>query len=278
MAKGKIYLLITAVIYGIIPVFAKQVTISGGDGVTLVFLRSALCLPLLFFYLIISKTRLRLTRKELFDTLILTLFGNTPAMVCLYASFGRGAVGSASMLHFVYPFLIVLAGAILFKQRLSKKKIVGVLLASVGVLLSFDAKTDWISATLAILSGVFYAFFVIYLDRSGADKINYWVLTFYLSLGMVIASLFMAYFGNGINLPTDRDGIISAILVSALTTLVAIPLFQRGVEKEGAAEAGLLSMAEPVTSILLGIWLLGEKLTFPALIGAILMSFAITFG
>ncbi|MBQ7794242.1 MAG: EamA family transporter, partial [Clostridia bacterium] len=43
-------------------------------------------------------------------------------------------------------------------------------------------------------------------------------------------------------------------------------------EKEGAAEAGILSMAEPVTSIILGITLLGEQLTILGILGVVLMA------
>ncbi len=272
MKSGRLYLLITAIIYGIIPVFAKQVALSGGDGATLVFLRSALCLPFLFLYILWSGRDLRLNKKQLTDTATLTFLGNAPAMVLLYAAYERGSVGAASMLHFIYPFLIVLAGVVLFKNRLSAKKWLGVALAAIGVILSLDMKTDTVGAVLAILSGVFYAFFVIYLDRSGADKMDYWILTFYLSLGMAAASFLMCFFGKGLKFPQTQSGFFCALLVSALTTLVAIPLFQRGVEKEGAQEAGILSMAEPVTSIILGALLLGESVTLPSILGVILMA------
>ncbi|MBQ7793617.1 MAG: DMT family transporter, partial [Clostridia bacterium] len=177
MKKGRIYLLTTAVIYGIIPVFAKQVALSNGDGVTLVFLRSALCLPLLFLWILASGRSFRLNKKQLTDTLVLTVFGNTPAMVLLYAAYSRGSVGAASMLHFVYPFIIVAVSAFLFGKKLGARKWLGVLSAAVGVVLSLDMKTDTIGAVLAVLSGVFYALFVLYLDRSGADKMDYWILT-----------------------------------------------------------------------------------------------------
>ncbi len=274
---GKIYLLITAVIYGIIPIFTKQAQINGSNGVTLVFLRSALCLPFLFLYIEKKGKSLALTKKQFSDTAVLSLFANAPAMVLLYASFARGSVGSASMLHFIYPFLIVAVSAVFFKKRLGLKKCLGVALAFFGVALSLDMETDAIGTVLALLSGAFYAFFVIYLDRSGADKLDCWVLTFYLSLGMTAASFFMAIFGEGLSFPKGFFGTLSACLVSVLTTFAAVPLFQRGVEKEGATEAGLLSIAEPVTSILLGALFLGEKLTLKGILGVIFMALGLIF-
>lgn len=271
MRKGRIYLLTSAFIYGTVPVLTKQVTLSGGNGVTLVFLRSALCLPLLFIVLLITKQKLALSKHELRDVFLVSFCGSAPAMVLLYAAYSRSAVGIASMLHFVYPFIIILVCATFFSERISPKKWLGTAIAAAGVLMSLDMKTDTIGAVLAVLSGAFYAFFVIYMDKSGIDSMNFWRLTFYISIGMTAAALVMCIAGDGLQFPTDTKGWLAAGIVSIMSTMVAIPLFQLGVEAEGAAEAGILSMAEPVTSILLGIVLLGESVTIAGAIGCALI-------
>ncbi|MBQ8637245.1 MAG: EamA family transporter [Clostridia bacterium] len=275
MRKGRLFLLTSAIIYGLVPVLANQVYKSGSDGVTLVFLRSILSLPLLLFIIWKRKIGFKLSKKELKDSIIVSCFGNAPAMVLLYAAYSIGSVGVSSMLHFCYPFIIVIVMALLFKERLSRRKWLGVAAAAFGVLLSLDMKTDTVSAVLAVLSGAFYAFFVIYMDRSGIDKMNYWRLTFFISAGMSVAAFLMCITGDGVKLPYTISGWISAFAVSLLTTLIAIPLFQRGVEIEGAAEAGIISMAEPVVSILSGVLVFGEKVTVAGGIGCALIAVGI---
>lgn len=275
MRKGRLFLLTSAIIYGLVPVFANQVYKSGSDGVTLVLLRSILSLPLLLIIIWKRGIGFKLSKKELKDSIIVSCFGNAPSMVLLYAAYSIGSVGVSSMLHFCYPFIIVIVMALLFKERLNRRKWLGVAAAAFGVLLSLDMKTDTVSALLAILSGVFYAFFVIYMDRSEIDKMQYWRLTFFISAGMSLAALLMCVTGDGINLPYTVSGWMSAFVVSLLTTLVAIPLFQRGVEIEGAAEAGIISMAEPVVSILSGVFLFGERVTLAGGIGCVLIAVGI---
>lgn len=275
MRKGRIFLLTSAIIYGLVPVLANQVYKSGGDGVTLVLLRSALSLPLLLAIILYKKIGLNLSKKELLDSIVVSFFGSAPSIVFLYAAYSRGTVGASTMLHFCYPFLIVAVTAIFFREKLSKRKWLGIVVSAAGIIFSLDMHTDTIGAILAILSGVFYAFFVIYMDKSGVDEMNYWRLTFFISFGMSLAAYIMCIGGEGVNLPNNLHGWLSAFLVSLLTTLVAIPFFQRGVELEGATEAGIISMAEPVVSVMSGLILFGESITLAGGIGCVFIALGI---
>ena len=275
MRKGRLYLLTSAIIYGLVPVFANQVYKSGGDGVTLVLLRSILSLPVLLCLILRKGIGFSLSKKELRDSLIVSFFGNAPSMVLLYAAYSRGAVGVSSMLHFCYPFIIVVVMSFFFGEKLANKKWIGIIVAAFGVILSLDMKVDNISVVLALLSGAFYAFYVIYMDKSGIDKMDYWRLTFFVSVGMAAGAYIMCILGDGVKLPQDLSGWSAAIIVSLLTTLVAIPLFQRGVEIEGASEAGIISMTEPVVSILSGLLLFDERITVAGGIGCVLIAIGI---
>lgn len=275
MRKGRVYLLISAVIYGLMPVLTKQVAASGGNGPTTVFLRSVLSLPLLLILMRIKRRKLAVSGRNFAKIAAMGAGGFAPSMVLLYAAYERSAVGVATMLHFVYPFVIVLICAVFFGERPTGLKWMGIVLAALGVLLSLDMKTDTIGAVLAAMSGLFYAFFVIFMDKSELDRLDYMTLTFYLSVIMAVASWFMCVLGEGLLLPRDVPGWIAAICISVLTTLVAIPLFQLGVRSEGASEAGILSMAEPVCGIILGALLLGEDTTVMGIIGCILLGMGI---
>ncbi len=275
MRKGRLFLLTSAIIYGLVPTLASVVYQSGGDSATLVLLRSALSLPLLYFWIMVKGIGFRVTKKELTDSVIVSCFASAPSMVLLYAAYSLGSVGISTMLHFVYPFIIVIVLALIFGERLSKQKWLGIATAALGVILSLDMHTSAVGAVLAVVSGAFYAFFVIYMDKSGIDKMNYWRLTFFISAGMALAALLMCISGDGVMLPTDIKGWVAAVIISLLTTFVAIPFFQRGVEIEGAAEAGIISMAEPVVSILAGVIFFGEGITIAGGIGCVLIAVGI---
>ena len=60
-------------------------------------------------------------------------------------------------------------------------------------------------------------------------------------------------------------------VISVLTSLGALPLFQAGIRREGAVNAGLISALEPVTGIVAGNVVLGEEISAVQLMGAVLI-------
>jgi drug/metabolite transporter (DMT)-like permease len=173
------------------------------------------------------------------------------------------STGLATMLHFIYPLIIVLASALIYREKIVKMKLVSVMLVTIGIFLFVDlnSSADKIGVILAVLSGVFYSFFVIYMDKSGLNKMDYVKLTFYLMIIMSIGTFTFGAAGRSINF-SDMNalGWIFAVLTSLLITLGAMPLFQAGVRYEGAATAGIVSALEPITTLILGIMFLGESM------------------
>ncbi len=62
-------------------------------------------------------------------------------------------------------------------------------------------------------------------------------------------------------------GLMVVLHLGLLATTLAYALFARGLQQVNTATAVTLSLAEPLTAALLGIFLLGEPVTAPALIG-----------
>ena len=161
MSKGKVCLLISAFLYGIAPVLAKFTYTGGANGITLTFLRAAISVPLLYLIIRVDRRSLKLTKNEFKSILLLGIFGGTAPVLLLYASYNFISTGLATTLHFVYPLVIVLASAFLYHEKMSKFKLVAVVLVTVGIFLFADIETasDSAGIVLALLSGVFYSFY-----------------------------------------------------------------------------------------------------------------------
>lgn len=67
------------------------------------------------------------------------------------------------------------------------------------------------------------------------------------------------------------SGLLAALHLGLLATALAYILFTRGLQKVAVASAVTLSLAEPVTAALLGLFLLGERLTGIGIIGICLI-------
>ncbi|MDY3972214.1 MAG: DMT family transporter [Clostridia bacterium] len=261
--KGKICLILSALIYGIAPMLAKIAYMGGVNGMTLTFLRTFLMLPLLFILMLARGRSFRLNKKELFDIIILGVVGGSFSIISLYAAYDYISTGLATTLHFIYPLIIVVVSALIYREKITNMKLAAVMLVTLGIFLFVDLNTaaDKIGVILAVLSGVFYSFYVIYMDHSGLDKMDYVKLTFYL---MIIMSAGTFIFGAATKsiVFNEMSGTawVFAVIISFLITIGAIPLFQAGVRYEGASTAGIVSALEPITTIILGALFLGEAM------------------
>lgn len=270
MTKGKICLILSALIYGGAPILAKIAYLGGMNEMTLTFLRTSLTLPLLFIYILFRRKPLHLTKKQFMKITVLGVVGGTFAMLSLYSSYNYISTGLATTLHFIYPLVIVIVSALIYREKMSGAKLVSVMLVTTGIFLFVDLtnRADTVGVILAILSGILYSFYVIYLDRSGLDKMDYAVLTFYLLTIMSGGTLIFGGLTDSITLVgISPSAWVCAAVISIVVSLGAVPLFQAGVRYEGASTAGIISAVEPITTLILGMVFLNESMDFAQYFG-----------
>lgn len=277
MSKGKFCLIISAVLYGVSPILAAVAYRGGINGITLTFLRSSVSVPLLLAIILADKRPLRLPKRALGSVAALGVFGGALPILLLYLSYNFISTGLATTLHFIYPIVTVVASAVIYHERMPRIMLSAVVLVTVGIFMfsDIDARSDKVGIILALLSGLFYSFYVIYIDRSGLDRLDYMVLTFYVMLIMSAATLIFGLVTDSLSFDFSPLSWSVSVVISLMVTLGAMPLFQAGIRYEGASAAGILSTVEPVTSVALGALFLGERVETGQLMGAGMILFGV---
>ena len=273
MLKGRLFLFISAVTYGIVPCLSAIAYRGGLNGITLTFLRSCISLPFLYLIIRLEHRQIRLTYRRLKQVLILGFFGGTMPILLLYLSYQYIPTGTATALHFIYPVVVVVALALIYRQRLPRITVCSVLLVTAGIYMFTELNdlSDPIGAALALLSGVFYGFYIIYMNMSGLDKVDHIVLSFYVTIIMSVSALIFGASSGTLYFAFSIRSWCMAAVISFAVTFCAMPLFQLGVRYCGAAESGIFSALEPVTSLVLGSLVLGEFMGYSRFIGAALI-------
>ena len=273
MMKGRLFLFISAVTYGIVPCLSAIAYRGGLNGMTLTFLRSCISLPFLYLIIRLERRRIKLTYKMLKQVLILGFFGGTMPILLLYLSYQYIPTGTATALHFIYPVVVVVAIALIYRQRLPRTTVCSVLLVTAGIYMftELNGFLDPIGAALALGSGFFYGFYIIYMNLSGLEKLDHAVLSFYVTLIMSGSALVFGLSSGTLYLAFSLSSWCIAAVISFAVTLCAMPLFQLGVRYCGAAESGIFSALEPVTSLVLGSLVLGEFMGYSSFIGSALI-------
>lgn len=270
MAAGYIQILLSAVLFGTMPFFAKNIYAMGGNSVNLCFQRFAFSIP--FLYLIArygQKASLRVTKEQGKKIFILSLgLGGTPLL--LFSSYNYISSGMTTTLHFVYPVLVVLCSALIFKETLTREKFFCCFLCVCGILLFYTPGEEgsMLGAALALGSGVTYTFYMIYYSRSGLADLNNYVLTFYLSCSSAVMLFFFAWFTGKLMLYTEPLAWAMSVFLAFMVAILATVFCQNGIRIVGPENASLLSTVEPLTSVVIGGIVFAEPMT-PRIVGGV---------
>lgn len=168
---------------------------AGSNPVTLTFLRNFLSLPVLLAILWYQGISLQVSAKELWSLTILGGIGNAVTTLMLFIAFSLIDVGVATTIHFIYPVFVTIGCVLFYKERLGLQKFIALLIATAGIacfFLGVDMSAGFSGGTflglfLAVASGVTYAFYIIYMDKSGLKNQPVFKISFYVALMSSIA-------------------------------------------------------------------------------------------
>ncbi len=275
--KGNFFIILSAVIFGFMPIMGSITYQEGSNAVMLTFLRTACTVPVLFVILKIMRISLKISRQQIKELLLLSLAGSGLTTVLLYESYNFVPVGTATSLHFVYPLFVAIGAVLIFKEKLTRPTIIALVIALAGIALFLGEKGGSIAGiALALISGGTYAFYILYLEHSSLLVLHPFKLTFYINLFVAcMVFVYGAIIGN-LTLAITPKGWLLSILLSLLCGLVAITCFQVGVKLSGSISAAILSMFEPITSVIFGILLLGEAADAKRIVGCVLILAGVT--
>lgn len=268
--KGTVFVIISAIIFGCMPIAAKYIYGEGCNSASLVVYRYCMCLPILFFMALreqkgepdpsgMDRRRtirgaMRLSAIQIRQFTVLSLgFALTP--ILLFASYNYISSGSATTIHFSYPVFVILASVFIFKEALTKTRIFAVVFCLLGLILFYDPgqKGGAAGIVLALLSGITYTFYMMYFDRSVLKFIRPFKTNFYISLYCSVLALIYALAGGSFVLLNTAAGWGLAFGFSFMLSVVACVLFQLGIALIGAQKTAILSTFEPITSVVLGV-------------------------
>lgn len=271
--KGTICVALSAVIFGFTPIMAKITYAGGSNGITTTFLRMILCLPFLLGLIKAKKISIKISKKQLMNTMILGAVGVACTTILLYLSYTYLPVGLSTTLHFIYPLIIVLACTAMFREKMGKLKWIAVGLVTLGILTFIEkgSGTKMFGAVIALISGLFYAFYILFSDKAGLKDLNCFVLAFYACISAAVTTFIFGMSTHALTFILTPKAWIFSTLVALFTSLGAIPLMQIGIREVGASTAGILSTLEPITSVICGILVLGETISPMKIIGCVLI-------
>lgn len=274
-ARGTAYILISAVAFGLMPLLALKIYGCGGNSLFLSLCRFAFSIPPLCFIVRKEKAAEDSHLGGSFFA-IAAVYILTPLL--LFVSYSYIASSLASTIHYVYPALVLLICQLCFHQKIPAFKYACcfVCLAGVWCLCLSDTSLHPLGFAFAFASAVTYSLYVVCLPRSGLQKqFSPFSLTLRLNIAGTAALLVLNAVCGTWAFSMSGEGWFYTLLMSWGTAIGATILFQTGIKLCGSENAAMLSTFEPLTSVIVGIFVLGDPVSAQTGIGIFLVLAAV---
>jgi drug/metabolite transporter (DMT)-like permease len=240
----------------------------GVDAVTLIMYRMLFALPI--FAVMAwwaSRGKPPLTRKDWLGVLGLGLTGYYLASFLDFAGLAYISASLERLILYLNPTLVVMLGWVLYRRGIHWGQAVGMLISYCGVVLVFGHEANLQGANAAwgtlmvFLSAVSYAIYLVYsgelVRRLGSLRLV-GLATTVACLLCLLQFVVLRPFSAAVVAP---EVIWLSILNATLCTAAPVLMVMMAIERVGAGMTAQTGMVGPLSTILMGVWILGEPFT-----------------
>ena len=275
--KGVILAIISAICYGMNPLGALFLYEEGLNVNSVIFYRFIFASILLAIFMIIKKDSFYLKFKEIILLALLGLLFGISA-ISLFNSFLYMDAGLASTVLFIYPIFVAIIMALFFKEKNSIITILSIVFAFIGVVLLYEsdgANVSNVGIFLVIVSSLCYAIYIVIINQY--LKMSALKVTFYSMLFCTITILIHSFFDSSLNIMplVNFNMWFYTIFLALVPTIISLLFLIKAIQLIGSTSASILGALEPLTAVLIGVYVFNEKITFWLVIGIVFILFGV---
>lgn len=265
MKRAFIYIFIGAALWGTIGFYVRNLYDFGFSPMDAVILRSAMATIILFgFLLVTSRKSIQLAHftdlKYFIGTGIISiiLFNFS-----LFKTIELASLPIATALLYTAPAFVIILSYFLFKEAITKYKLIALMLTIIGtalvvglIPLNID-EIPFITLFFGLLSGLGYALYSIF-SKFALQKYNSMTITAYTFLVATIALLPFFSYKEKLPLLFDLKVLLFVVAFGLFPTALAYFIYTAGLNRTEASKASIISTIEPVVATLVGIFIFSE--------------------
>lgn len=276
--RGRAMIVLSTIGFGTIGMFSKFAFASGIDASLLLELRFLVAAVALWFYfLIFNRSGIRISRKELATCAALGLAGYGIFSTLLFKAFETTSASIVSLLFFSYPVFALILNWIVTRERPDAQLWISASMIlcgiSVGVIGSLTGGFQ-AGLLLAIFGAFWYAVYVVATRQLLVNLKPQTVALYVISFAALGFWLMGGPIASGLYLVTGRAWVV-VLAIGLVSTVMALLSFFSGLDKLGSTEASQIGTFELIVSLSLAVFVLGEPVSFPLLLGSGFILFGI---
>ena len=269
--SAAVSILLAAVLWGIIGLWNRELMASGFTPTDIVLVRNFGGMVLLSALFAVKNRRVfRVEREHLkyfFGTGVVSILLFT---LCYFTCQKLCSLAVASVLLYTAPSFVVVLSAILWREPITRKKLLALVLTMVGCACVCGLFSDTLTVTisgvlLGLGAGFFYALYSIF-GRYALAHYDSMTVTVWTFLFAGVASLVLFNPERMAVLFSPKVWLLTVALVGFSTVLPYL-FYTKGLSQVESGRASIMASLEPVVAALTGVLVFGEPMGILTLTG-----------
>jgi len=281
--KGVLFIIAAGIMWGTIGIFVRSLNRLGLEAMQIVFIRALIsAVVLLGGVLIYDRKLLKIKLRDIW------CFAGTAILSILFfyyfyfVTIEKASLAVAAVLLYTAPIFVMLMSVVLFRERLTGKKLAACAMAFAGCALVagiFDGVNRLSAAALltGLLSGFGYALYSIFSRvalNKGYSSITITVYTF--SIACLCLLPFTDYRAIGAAIAAEPlTSVPAALGLAMFVTVIPYLLYTAGLATVNSSKASIMASVEPVMACVVSVAVFREKMSFFGVLGIALVIAAI---
>lgn len=274
---GPLFCLTSAVGFGLMAVFAKLAYGAGATVGDLLVVRFGVAGLILISIAVATGALRALSRRTILTALGMGALGYAAQSGLYLAAVSRTEASRVALVFCVYPVLVLVAAILIGRERASTRRLIALAMALAGIVFVLGGARggfDVVGTVLAFGAAVVYCGYILIGDRVVGD-VRPVPLTALVCVGAFASCATVTLFTEGPALSLTPSGWGWLVAVALVSTVAAILLFFAGLARVGPTVASLLSILEPVVTVVGAAMVFGESLAGTQMLGGVMVLAAI---
>ncbi len=253
--KPALYVVIGASLWGAIGLFTRPLYDSGLSPLQITLTRCAVTLVFMTITIfVLDRKMFRIDPKDIWMFIGTGLFSIVFFNVMYFTSQQMVSLSTASVLLYTAPSFVMIMSMILFKEKLTKNKLLALALAFVGC--AFTTGLGFgdmnIGVLYGILAGFGYSLYSIF-GKYALEKYGLLTILFYTFLIAAVCLIPFADVPYIVSSMGDTDVLLLVIGLGLLCTVLPYYFYTVGLNGMDAGKASIIAFVEPMVATVLSI-------------------------
>ncbi|HET6313727.1 MAG TPA: DMT family transporter [Chloroflexia bacterium] len=286
-APGALMVLLSAVAFGLMPVFAKLAYAEGVNLNTLLAIRFSLASASIWAIWAVAGRR-TWARTEVaagrgaglvLPLVALGALGYVGQSFSYFTALNEISASATGLLLYTYPIMVTLLAFFVYREPLTRRKLFALALASVGALLVLGIVSSLLGmggpglgalrpsgVAWALAAAAVYSLYIIAGTRLTRDVSPLFASAIIITSAAAVYLLWGALSGT-LRFDFAAPGWAWALAIALVSTTLAITAFFVGLPETGPSRAAIISTLEPAVTVFSAALVLGESVSPEQLLG-----------